>query len=32
MSKEELLKHINDIEWGEKPRPGNKRKHSPGTR
>ncbi|KAL3985607.1 Poly A polymerase head domain family protein [Acanthocheilonema viteae] len=31
MSKEELLKHVNDIDWDEKTRPGHKRKHSPGT-
>ncbi|VDP21346.1 unnamed protein product [Onchocerca flexuosa] len=33
MSKEELLKHIDDIEWNnEKIRPGHKRKHSSGDR
>ncbi|VDK73682.1 unnamed protein product [Onchocerca ochengi] len=33
MNKEELLKHINDIEWNnEKIRPGHKRKHSSGDR
>ncbi|CAG9540206.1 unnamed protein product [Cercopithifilaria johnstoni] len=32
MSKEELLTHVNDIEWDEKIRPRCKRKHSIGTK
>uniref|UniRef100_A0A0R3RZX7 PolyA_pol domain-containing protein n=1 Tax=Elaeophora elaphi TaxID=1147741 RepID=A0A0R3RZX7_9BILA len=32
MSKEELLKHVNDIEWNEKIRTRCKRKHSPDAR
>ncbi|VDK83077.1 unnamed protein product [Litomosoides sigmodontis] len=32
MSKEELLKHVSDVEWDEQFRPRHKRKHSPDIR